>query len=42
MPGVIEVHGETPIGAAIDELEIVLGVGTAEDFETQVKYIPLR
>jgi hypothetical protein len=42
MPGVIEVHRETPIGAAIDELEIVLVIGTAEDFENQVKYIPLR
>jgi hypothetical protein len=42
MPGVIEVHRETPIGMALDELEIVLGVGTPEDFENQVKYIPLR
>ena len=42
MPGVIEVHQDTPIGAAVDELEVVLGAGTSEDFENQVKYIPLR
>jgi hypothetical protein len=42
MPGVIEVHRETPIGVAIDELEIVLDVGTAEDLENQVKYISMR
>ncbi len=42
MPGVIEVHLDTPIGAAVDELEVVLGAGTSEDFENQVKYVPLR
>ena len=42
MPGVIEVHQDTPIGLAIDELEVVLGAGTPEDFENLVKYIPLR
>lgn len=42
VPGVIEVHQDTPIGTAIDELEILIGTGTAEDFANQVKYIPIR
>jgi hypothetical protein len=40
--GVIEVHKDTPIGVAVDELEIMIGAGTPEDFENQVKYIPIR
>jgi hypothetical protein len=32
---------DTPIGVAIDELEITTGAGTSEDFENQVKYIPM-
>ena len=42
VPGVIEVHKDTPLGAAIDELEVMIGAGTPEDFENQVKYIPIR
>jgi hypothetical protein len=42
VPGVIEVHRRTPIGVAIDELEVAIGAGTPEDFENQVKYIPIR
>jgi hypothetical protein len=42
MPGVIEVHKDTPVGQAIDELEIMIGAGTPEDFINQVRYIPLR
>ncbi len=42
VPGVIEVHKDTPIGVAIDELEVAIGAGTSEDFENQVKYIPIR
>ena len=42
VPGVIEVHWDTPIGVAIDELEVILGAGTPEDFENQIKYVPLR
>jgi hypothetical protein len=42
VPGVIEVHQNTPIALAIDELEVVLGAGKSEDFENQVKFIPLR
>ena len=42
VPGVIEVNRSTPIGQAIDELEVVIGVGEFIDFENQVRYIPLR
>lgn len=42
MPGVIEVHRDTPIGQAIDELEILIGVGLPDDFENQVRYVPIR
>lgn len=42
VPGVIEVHKDTPIGVALDELEIIIVAGTSEDFENQVKYIPIR
>lgn len=42
VPGVIEVHGDTPISVAIDELEIMIGAGSPQDFENQVRYIPLR
>jgi Domain of unknown function (DUF5615) len=42
VPRVIEVHYDTPIGQAIDDLEILIGAGNPEDFENQVKYIPMR
>jgi hypothetical protein len=42
MPGVIEVHRDTPMGQAIVELEIMIGAGMPTDFENQVKYIPMR
>jgi hypothetical protein len=43
LPGVIEVHKEDiSIGAVIDDLEVAIGAGTPEDFENQVKYIPIR
>jgi hypothetical protein len=42
VPGVIEVHYDTPIGQAIDELEILIGASLPEDFENQVKYVPIR
>jgi Domain of unknown function (DUF5615) len=41
-PGVIAVHRTTPIGQAIDELEIIISAGEPEDFAHQVTYIPLR
>lgn len=42
VPGVIAVHDDTPIGQAIDELEILIGAGISSDFENQVKYVPIR
>ena len=43
MPGIIEVkRGRVSIGQAIDELEIAIGAGKPEDFENQVRYIPIR
>lgn len=42
MPGVIEVHKNTPIGQAVDELEILIGAGQPEDFENLVRFIPMR
>lgn len=42
VPGIIEVHRSTPIGQAIDELEILIGAGHPTDFQDQVRYIPLR
>jgi hypothetical protein len=33
---------DTSIGAVIDDLEVAIGAGTPEDFENQVKYIPIR
>jgi hypothetical protein len=40
--GVIEVHKAMPIGAALDALELAIGAGKPEDFENQVKYLPIR
>lgn len=43
VPGVIEVNKEdTSIGALIDDLEVLIGAGTADDFENQVTYVPIR
>ncbi len=42
VPGVIEVQKDTLIGAAIEDLEIMIGACTPEDFDNQVKYIPIR
>jgi uncharacterized protein DUF5615 len=41
-PGIIEVQRSTPIGQAIDELEVMIGAGTPADFENLVRYIPMR
>jgi hypothetical protein len=41
MPGVIAVPRALPIGQAIDELFVVLGAGTPDDFDNQIKHIPL-
>jgi hypothetical protein len=42
MPGVIRVSNMAPLGRLIDDLEVVIGAGKPEDFENQVKHIPLR
>ena len=42
MPGVIEVAHDISINQAIDDLALLIGAGTPEDFENQVQYIPLR
>jgi hypothetical protein len=41
VPGVIEVRYGMDIGDALDELEVMLGAGRAEDFENLVRYIPM-
>ena len=42
VPGVVEVNRNTPIGQAIDELEVLIGAGTPTDFENQIWYVPLH
>jgi hypothetical protein len=42
VPGVIEVHKDTSLGVAVDELELMIGAGTPADFENQVRYIPIH
>ena len=41
MPGVVEVPQDYGIGRSIDELELLLRVGTEEDLVHQVIYLPL-
>ena len=42
MPGVIEVRMSQGIGAIIEELAIMIGASTSEEFENLVRYIPIR
>ena len=42
MPGVILVATGTSIGEALEHLEIMIGAGTARDFENLVKHVPIR
>ena len=42
MPGVIEVDNELPVGQAIDERIVIIGIGQPEDFDNQVHYVPMR
>ena len=42
MPGVIEVRIPQGIGAAIDELILLISASAPDEFENQVRYIPLR
>jgi hypothetical protein len=41
LPGVIAVKSSTPIGQAIDELEIMIGASKPDEFENQVRFIPI-
>lgn len=42
MPGVIIVASTTPIGVAIEDLSLMIGASTPDEFENQVKYVPIR
>jgi predicted nuclease of predicted toxin-antitoxin system len=42
MPGIIEVRISASMGIIIDELVLLITASTAEEFENQVRYIPLR
>lgn len=42
MPGVIEVANDLPVGQAIDELIVIIGIGQPADFDNQVNYVPMR
>lgn len=42
MPGIIEVRILQTIGATIDELALLIQASTPDEFENQVRYIPLR
>jgi len=42
MPGVIEVKKSLPIGVAVDELVLAIACGYAEDFENQIRFLPIR
>lgn len=42
MPGIIEVRITKGIGAAIEELILLISVSTRHEFENQVRYIPLH
>lgn len=41
MPGIIEISQQIGIGQAIEELSLLIGAGTPDDFENQVRYIPI-
>lgn len=42
MPGVFEVGREVPIGAAIEEIILLLECSLPGEWEGQVRYLPLR
>lgn len=42
MPGIVEVRISQSIGATIDELALLIEASTPDEFENQVRYIPLR
>jgi hypothetical protein len=42
MPGVIEVNVSAPIGTIIVDLKYMIEVGTPDDFENKVMYVPMK
>lgn len=42
MPGIIEVRITQSIGAIADELALMIGASTLDEFENQVRYIPIH
>jgi hypothetical protein len=42
MPGVIQVDTDAPIAIVVEHLQILIEAGTPDDFESQVRYVPLR
>lgn len=42
MPGIIEVKMSKSIGTIKDELVLMIAASSPEEFESQVKYIPIR
>lgn len=42
MAGVILIHETLAIGAALDDLEVVISAGNRDDFKDRVTFIPLR
>lgn len=42
MPGIIEVRMTQGLGTTIDELVLLIEASTPDEFENQVRYIPLR
>lgn len=41
MPGIIEVSAQMPPRAVIGELVLLIAAGSTDDFENQVRFIPL-
>jgi hypothetical protein len=42
MPGIIEVNEDLPIGQTIEDLLIIIGSSEPEEWDGQVRYLPLR
>jgi predicted nuclease of predicted toxin-antitoxin system len=42
MPGIIEVRTTQGLGAALDDLLLLIGASTPDEFENQVRYVPMH
>jgi predicted nuclease of predicted toxin-antitoxin system len=42
MPGIVEVRISQSMGAIIDELALMIAASAPQEFENQVRYIPIR